>query len=168
MRDKYWAMYTDLKFKERYYCRYQTHVKRLNGALNGFCIIISASSIAGWSIWNQFPLLWGLLLAMAQIIQAIKSLLPFSRQEIALRFLIPELRKLVNDIDHEWDSVTRLDETEKQACDMISDKVCQRYHELYTLEHKYIGDTYFPISKHCEKAAAKDYERYFSHIYNVE
>ena len=25
MRDKYWAMYTDLKFKERYYCRYQTH-----------------------------------------------------------------------------------------------------------------------------------------------
>ena len=156
MRDKYWAMYTDLKFKERYYCRYQTHVKRLNGALNGFCIIISASSIAGWSIWNQFPLLWGLLLATAQIIQAIKSLLPFSRQEI------------VNDIDHEWDSVTRLDETEKQAYDMISDKVCQRYHELYTLEHKYIGDTYFPISKHCEKAAAKDYERYFSHIYNVE
>lgn len=163
MRNKYWAMYTELKHKERYYWHYQIRVKRLNAAISAFCVIVSASSIAGWGIWSQIPLVWGLLIAAAQIIQTIKPLLPFNQQIYSLKYLLPALTKCMIEIDHEWDKVNLLNGEDASISQMIHD----RYDEFYSLTSQYIGNTYFPLSNHCNKKAEKDCIIYFSHNYNV-
>lgn len=167
MRDKYWAMYTELKHKERYYWHYQIHVKRLNAAISAFCIIVSASSIAGWGIWSQIPLLWGVILAIAQIIQAVKPLFPFNQQISSLNFLLPTLTKCMIEIDREWDEVNLLNSEDENFSANVSQMIHNRYDEFYSLTSQYIGNTYFPLNNHCDKNAEKDCINYFSHNYNV-
>lgn len=167
MRDKYWAMYTELKHKEKYYLYYQQSSKFKDGVINGVCLVASCASIASWGIWSEYPVVWALIIALAQVIQAVKPLLPFSQQITALRFLNPELSSLLIDIDHSWDSVNRMDGSNPSDYDHVSGLIHDYEKRFDSLTSQFIGDTYFPTRRRCEKKAETECRNYFKHRYNV-
>lgn len=167
MRDKYWAMYTELKHKEKYYLRYQIYAKRCNGIVNGICLFASGGGVLAWSEGRLFPLLCAFIILLAQITQAIKPLLPFSQQLISLKFLNPELSRLLIDVDSSWDKVTLIDESNSAECEYVSNLIRDYEIEFDSLTSQFIGDTYFPIKKCCDKAAEEECRKYFKHRYNV-
>lgn len=163
MRDKYWAMYTDIKHRESYYWHYQIRARRFNAIVNAICVFASASSIAGWSIWTQFPFLWGVILGTSQIVQILKPMFPFSKQILALHFFMPALSKLLIEIDYEWDKLNLFSKSDPEISRLI-----YSYNQQYNLlVSQFIGDTYFPVIKSCEKKAEIICKNYFSHKYNV-
>ena len=167
MRDKYWAMYTALKHKEQYYLRYQICATRWNGIVNAICLFASGGGIVAWGEGRLFPLLCAFIIFLAQITQSIKPLLPFSQQLISLKFLNPELSSLLIEIDYSWDRVTRIDESDPAECEYVSNLIKDYEKKFASLTSQFIGDTYFPIKKRCDKAAEEECRRYFKHKYNV-
>lgn len=167
MRDKFWALYTELKHKQLYYSFYQQSSKFLNGIISGICLVASCGSIAAWEFWDKHPAIWAAIIAIAQLIQAIKPLLPFSQQIVALKFLNPELSKLMIEIDRSWDDVNRMVTNAADEYEYISNLVMKFDSSFDSLTSQFIGDTYFPKRKRCEKKAEAECRTFFKHRYNV-
>lgn len=155
MRDKYWSMYEEIVDSYYYYWHYRARAVRLSNLINCISCIASVTSISSWLIWNSVPWLWAIILAAAQMINAIRHLFPFSRQITSTGMLIPEVKLLLNEVDHEWDIIDDLPESE------INDRVLRKRNEFALLENKYIGDAYFPRRSRCEKKAINDRRAYF-------
>jgi hypothetical protein len=64
--------------------------------------ITSSSSIAGWAIWNNYPVIWGGILAASQVINTIKNYIPYSQRITLLESLFNALEGLFNNIEKEW------------------------------------------------------------------
>ncbi|MBE6831685.1 MAG: hypothetical protein E7519_15915 [Ruminococcaceae bacterium] len=161
MRDKYWAMYTSIKHDEYYYESYQIRAKRINALINGFCLLLSVGSVASWGIWGKIPIFWALLIGMSQIVSTLKPLFPFSNQIIATKYLLPELRSLLNDIDFDWNITHLLSDKEVL-------KLIYKYNKKFDkLELKYINQDYFPFVKSCDDDAEKESKKFFYHTYDV-
>lgn len=46
---------------------------------NSILAISSSASIASWAIWSDFAMLWGCIIAVSQVITALKPFFPFSK-----------------------------------------------------------------------------------------
>ena len=55
---------------------YQIHSEKWDNRIQIFLAITSSSSIGGWVIWNEYGIIWGSLIAVSQVINAIKRFLP--------------------------------------------------------------------------------------------
>jgi hypothetical protein len=77
MRDQIWALLNDAKFKS--YClnflvyRYQ----KWDRNINIFLALASSGSIAAWAIWQVNPIIWGVIIAISQILTVIKPYFPY-------------------------------------------------------------------------------------------
>lgn len=162
MRDRYWAMFCDLKYKERYYWHYQIRARRINGLINGICLLTTSASVANWFIWQHIPIVWSLLIISAQAIQVLKPLFPFSKQIDSLKFLIPAIDKLIIDVDYSWNQTHQQDE--KQISKLI-----KKYESQYIdLNNQFINEVYFPVIKNCEDKAQTDTINFFYQRYHVK
>ena len=167
MRDKYWAMFTAIKHKEQYYRQYQLVVKRRNAVVSGICTFASAGSIAGWCLWSEVPLLWALIMGVAQVVQVFKPMLPFSALLTGLHYMLPELAVLLNEIDHEWDKVSGMDPASDSYTEIISTMIYRREDQYEELTSRFLNDVYCPTISKCDSAAEAATRAYFKQRYNV-
>lgn len=73
--------------KEIFDCRFHADLMSLkvksyrnyDTILNVFLTITSSGSITSWAIWKEYAFLWGGLIALSQLINAIKPLFPFHK-----------------------------------------------------------------------------------------
>ena len=108
----------------------------------------SAGSVAAWSIWTKVPALWGAVIVIAQLIQIIQPLLPYSKQSIAYEYMLPELKALTLDIEVAW----LRSENSSEEQDFIS--LFHDFKERYnSLDDKYIGTDSVPERRKIRKAA---------------
>ena len=84
MRNRVWGSLSNFVFKvyviDAMVMRYQKYDKRINICL----AIVSSSSIAAWTVWQIVPQLWAGMIAITQVIQAVKPYFPYSRYIRAL------------------------------------------------------------------------------------
>ena len=71
-----------------------------------FLAITSSTSIGGWVIWNEYGIIWGALIAVSQVINAIKR--PFQKRAKQIGSLNTEVEKLALDAESQWFSVFNL------------------------------------------------------------
>lgn len=161
-RDKFWNMFTAIKHDEVYYQCYKNHVQKLTIVISTFCLIFSLSSIAAWGIWNDFHMLWVILISIAQVLSTINPLLPFSKQFISLKFLVPSVQSIFCDMAYDWD---KIDQYNNDEIITLLASYRKRYNEV---ENQFIGDVYFPPHKRCSKAAEIECKNYFEHFYNMK
>nr|WP_297274754.1 hypothetical protein [uncultured Agathobaculum sp.] len=164
MREKFWTMFVEMKYKERYYWHYQLNSKRIIGIIDTVCLLSSASSIAAWGIWAQYPVVWAIILAVSQIFSVTKPLYPQSKQLIAFKFIIPAISKMLIGIEEDW---ARID-SEKYSESEITALLTQYRKMLNELENTYVGDIYLPPSRICSKNAEQECKNYFNLYYDVK
>lgn len=152
MRDQFWTLFYRIKFSSFYLPMYQRRIQIINNILDALSLLTSAASIAAWNIWESFPLIWSILLASAQVSQLIKPLLPYSKRLQALKFIIPELRDLADEMTSAWNHLSPLPDS-----DFSND--LESFQRRYTeIESKYLGSDSTPYIHRLGMRAMDDLE----------
>lgn len=157
MREKYWAFYTRTRFELFYFYEYLNDSYRWLSLLESFLAVASCGSIAAWAVWNKVPLLWGIIIAVSQVITAIKQYFPYGKRIQALNNLIPRLDMLLSQIDHEWFKV----DNGELSDDKINDVIFGFKRECADMSNKYLNGIYFPEREDLKKSAQVRTESFF-------
>ncbi len=86
-----------------------------------FLALVSSGSIAGWAVWKDAQLLWGILIAASQVINAIRSYLPYKERMKALSALARELDELAIHTEIKWLEIAAGELTEKEMRKLQAD-----------------------------------------------
>lgn len=157
MRDRYFYMYESIKFKECFYAAHGERSEVLYNTFTAVTIIISIASVLVWSISKSMPALWAIVIAIAQFAQAFSVKLPWADRIAALRYLLPELKKLSLRIDRDWLALDIEHYDDKKIITLISD-----YESAFsTLESQFTQYASFPENRSVLEKAEKDQRSYF-------
>lgn len=151
MRELFWNMYQDIAYKKYYYEEHQRRSERLLFIARAACAVVSISSAVIWSIAQSMPILWALLIALAQIAQTMLNDLPWAEQLACLKYLVPELSKLLAEIDRDWMTQDYLGLSDEE----LITKIHQYDDRFFALEDKYTSGVWFPVIQSVTDAATK-------------
>jgi hypothetical protein len=95
----------NLKYKAFQIDVLYTKYQKIDRNINIFLALTSSTSIAAWVFWKEFGILWGILIAISQVITVIKPYFPFHKyikefgtKSIKLEMLNLEYEKLWNSL----------------------------------------------------------------------
>ena len=161
MRTEFFTKLQYVRFALIYYSKYYSFVSKLERSVYIFCSAISCGSVAGWFVWGKVPFLWATLIAISQIITVSWPLLPYSRRRIGLEMMIPKLRTLANEMEHEWDVYNGDDDYDfVEAHFRYSSAIVQ-------ITNDYLGAEEIPILKSIDDAANKQQNEYIMRRFNI-
>ena len=79
-QERYWNMLVEARVHVFFLYHYASSSESMDKAINAFLAITSSTSIAAWVIWKKFTLIWTILIAVSQIISAVKPFLPYNQR----------------------------------------------------------------------------------------
>lgn len=162
MREQIWPTLVNLKFKS--YCldlileKFQKHERYINV----FLAVASSGSIAAWAIWNVYPLLWGGIIALSQVVTVIKPYFPFYRHIKEINSKCSRLELLHIELEHLWYKVQHEKITEDECSDQFFSLKKQSVDIL-----NFADDTIFDVSPSLEKVANERMDVYLKTNYNL-
>jgi hypothetical protein len=90
----------------------------------GNCI---SGSIAAWAIWKDYAIVWGMIIAVSQVVDALKDVFPFSKTYKAASEHCIALGSIFIDAQLEWESIFSGRYTNEQ--------ISSRRHKLMRLQY---------------------------------
>lgn len=123
----YWNKLVELKTAANYIEGYRNW---LGGWVTGVAVvraIASSTSIAGWVIWREYAFVWASIIAVSQVLDALREVFPFARRHKAAAELASHLNRLFIDAQLEWENILANDSDEEE--------VAQELHSLRVLHH---------------------------------
>lgn len=160
-QEKYWRELDQLKIHVIYLEFYQEKNISLDRNINMFLAITSSSSIAGWAVWSQFSFVWASIIAISQVISAIKSYLPFSKRLKALQGITNDLEALFLAMESDWFAIS-----EGQLQNEEIHKLHMNYKEKRRLIiHKYLASDPLPVRDTLLEQAKEQAKDYFNNFY---
>lgn len=165
MREQYWQMYVEIKYRACYYKYFVIKFSFLNKCISGFLALTSVSSVAAWGLWNRFPLIWSSLICISQLIQALLPKLPYNDQIVSAKFMLAALDPLLLSIDYDWmDS-----EYITTYSDELYFNLIKKYQSQYSdLALQFFSGDYLPEMKCLETKAQAECQNYFKNKYHAE
>ena len=106
MQEKFWNHLVQVKSSIYYLDVYAEESYRWDRRLNVFSAIASSSSIAAWAIWKEWSYAWAIIIAISQVLIAVKEYFPFSRRLKMLRPYVEELKMLYVKMEYDWYKVS--------------------------------------------------------------
>ena len=163
MRNRFYGMFQIIKYKEAFYNVHYRKAHLYNVLFSTITLFVSVASALIWSISSSLPILWALVIAAAQMVQAMKDITPWSRRLSALEHFQPDLRMLLLDIENAWDNLD-IEVWNTEKIRSMRGAFDLRYFEL---EQKYIGNTYFPRSDRICAEAQEETDTFFRNRYET-
>ena len=162
MRDAFWGTYNTIAFKVSYYKVYQGYAETRLFWSRVICACVSILSVLIWGISKSLPVLWACLIALAQLAQTLIGFLPWAQQAAALRYLVPELDKLLVDIYRDWLRLGYESPEDKHA---LAERSAEYQRRFYELANQYTADIWFPVRKQIALDAENDSDKYFKALF---
>jgi len=88
--------------------------------------IASSASISGWVIWRDMAFIWAAIIAVSQLLDAVKGVFPFARHHKAASDLTVAMETIYIEAEHEWEAI--------HAGKMTSDEINDRRMKLRKLQ----------------------------------
>lgn len=106
--------------KEIYDCRFHADLMSLkvkelrtyDTSLNVVLAIASSGSIASWTIWDEYAIYWGSLIALSQLITALKPIFPFHKHVHTLNHRCYKQELLFLELIEMWQNLNDKSENE--------------------------------------------------------
>lgn len=157
MQEKYWRYMVRIKSWLFYLDIYEENSYKWEKNINIFSAVVSSTSIAAWAIWQQFSYVWSVIIAVSQVLTAIKSFLPYNtRRKVTISFL-EDLKLLYNKIEYNWFKVSDGELTEEEINEMLF-----IFKDEYTnIENKNLKEETLPENERFMKIAAQKTDQYF-------
>ena len=123
----YWNKMLDLRTAADYIRLYRDYAGRWVTAIATLRAVASSTSIAGWAIWHQYAFIWGCIIAVSQIVDALRDVFPMTKRHRAASEYAIALEALFIAAQLEWENILtgRYD----------ADEVLRRLHALRSAHH---------------------------------
>lgn len=157
MQEKYWKYMVQIKAWIFYLDLYAEASYKWDKWINILGAIASSTSIAAWAIWQQLSFVWSIIIAVSQILTAIKGYLPYNKRLKSLVPLIEDLKFLYNKIEYSWLKVASGELTEEE----INDILYKFKNEFTNIENKNLKEETLLENKKFMKIADEKTDLYF-------
>jgi len=105
-QNKYWRELDQLKVHVFYLENYLERTITIDRYINMFLATAASGSIASWVVWKDYSFLWGSIIAFSQVVNAIKSYLPYKKRLKALQGITNDLESLFLVMEDNWFKVS--------------------------------------------------------------
>ena len=160
-QQRYWNQLKEFKTHVIYLHNYAAHSEWWDKAINIFLALTSSSSIAAWAIWQEYQIVWAIIIASSQVVTAIKPFLPYKQRLKAVSDLNDKIQEISLKSEKEWFSVAEGELTEKQ----IHELNIQLRDEALAAEKKYLKSIILPTNKKLLEKAEAEADLYLSKNY---
>lgn len=161
MRERYFRMHESIEYKRCFYRRHFDRATRLYYQISTEALVASVVSVLVWSISKTMPALWAIVIACAQFVQAYSVNLPYAKQIASLNYLLPELNKLILQIDYGWLSLDIVGYDDQELLKQIAEHEAK----FTALEDQFTNGIKFPEIESILKKAEQDTDAYFKARY---
>ena len=163
MRQRFFVMYQTIKYKDAFF---NSHYRRAywgNLIFSATTLLVSIASALIWSVSNQMPALWAIVIAAAQLMQSLQSFMPWAKRLSALEHFQPDLWDLLLEIENFWNYI----DIEAWNAERINSARADFDHDYVALEQKYIGSVHFPNTKRISAEATEETNTFFRNRYTI-
>lgn len=161
---RYWREMDQLKVHSLYLGEYLQSTTKIDRGINIFLAITSSSSICGWAIFKEYAFVWGSLIAVSQLINAIKTYLPYSNRLKSLRGITNEIDALCIAMETKWFDVS---EGKLESVDIHSIQMTIK-NKKREIEHKYLTVNPLPKNDKFLNKAKSMAITYFTNLYGED
>ncbi len=130
--------------------------------LNIFLAITSSTSIAAWAIWKDYAFIWGIIIALSQVVTAVKPFLPYKKRLDALNQLGDSIAELSLAAERDWYYVAEGKWTEHE----IHSKWADLKEKSLAAEKKCLGNLTLPRNTKALQQAENKADLYFTSTYH--
>ena len=158
----YWTELVELKVACEYVRRYRDSLAAWQTRFAIIRAVVSVSALGTWAAVKSYPMVWGGIIAAAQVADALQNAIPFAARFRGTNALCATLDALFIDCQMEWEDIYagRLDEAE----------IIKRRHKLMTLrldaDQKNLPNA-LPVKAKLLKLAKEDATTYFQTTFKV-
>jgi hypothetical protein len=155
-QELYWQQLRDLKAGCLYLERYRSILNDWETRIATVRAVASSGAIAGWAIVQAHPLLWGSIIAAAQVADALRHVFPLATRRQAASDLLGVLEGQFFRCLHEWESVRDGSLSDRE----INDRRLGLMEQQHQAQLKYFPTTGLPVRpalKALAEAEARDY-----------
>jgi hypothetical protein len=159
----YWEQLVELKVASVGIRLYQNYLGRRESVISSIRAVASSGGIAGWAIWHEYAFIWGVIIAMSQVIDALKDVFPFAQRLKSASDLRVILERLCIDAQFEWESI--------YASNLNTDQINEACRRLRVSQLDAESKSFpngFPLHPRLLALAREETTAYFSARYNVE
>ena len=103
---RYWNQLKEFRTHVIYLHLYAVKSQHIENTINITLAIASSSSIAAWAIWKDFQFIWAAIIAISQVISAIKPFLPYKQRKKAVYELSSALQAISLECEKGWHDVS--------------------------------------------------------------
>jgi len=160
-QQRYWNQLKEFKTHVIYLHGYASNSDWWDKAINIFLAITSSASIAAWAIWQQHQIVWAVIIALSQIITAIKPFLPYKQRLKAIGELNDKIQEVSLECEKGWYFVAEGKLTEEKIhnlCISLRDKGL-------SAERKHLKNLVLPKNKKILRKAEEDADMYLTNNY---
>ncbi|MFO0826737.1 MAG: hypothetical protein U0572_01200 [Phycisphaerales bacterium] len=111
---QFWQELVALRVHAEYMHEYQLALQSRDRLLSCVIAIASSASIGAWAIWQVVPVVWAGIVALSQVVQAVRHLFPWEAQIEAAGCLSKSLTDLAIDAEERWFDVANGELTEQE------------------------------------------------------
>jgi hypothetical protein len=125
---RFWQEFLDFKRDAFYIAYYHARTEQIDRYINVFNAFTSSSAVAGWVLWRDtlilfgmtinFNLVWMTIIMLSQVINAVKEYLPYKKRLHSLSTLSNDFNSLVLVMENDWYKVSHSLLTEAEINDL--------------------------------------------------
>lgn len=160
---RYWNLMKELKVHVIYLHNYAAQSEWRDKAVNIFLAITSSSSIAAWAIWQRYQLVWAIIIALSQVVTAIKPFLPYKQRMKSISELNDHIQELSLECEKNWFEVAEGELTEKEIHDLAIDIK----NKSLIAQQKCLKTMVLPKKSDILRKAEKEADLYFQNNYYI-
>lgn len=164
IQERYWSSLTDKKFALHYIEAHFAKSIQINRIIKIIMAVASCSSIAAWTIWKQLAFLWGVIIAVSQVVGVVNEYLPYQKRIEEISNLKSEWSLVFLSMEKDWLKVSKGDMTEEE----INDLLFQYEKEWNEADDKYFQEDALPFKQKCYDYAEDKMMLYFKRYYEGE
>jgi hypothetical protein len=160
---RYWNQLKEFKTHVIYLHNYAAHSEYWDKAINVFLAITSSSSIAAWAVWQKYHIMWAVIIALSQVVTAVKPFMPFKQRIKAICDLNDKMQEISLECENRWFSVAEGELTEKEIHELC---IRLRNNALIS-EKKCLKSMVLPKNKKILKKAETEADQYLTNNYHT-
>jgi hypothetical protein len=101
----YWNQLVLVKVVGCYVRRYRDEQAWWINRIGLFKAIVTSGTIGAWAIWKDYAFVWGVLLGIAQVLDAAKDYIPQTKHRRNASEFVSELESVIIDARFDWHSI---------------------------------------------------------------
>ncbi|MEG7597098.1 hypothetical protein H2659_17795 [Vibrio cholerae] len=158
---RYWNLLKELKAQIAYLHGYAAKDEWTDKALSIFMAIASSASIATWALWKEHQMVWACIIALSQVVTAIKPFLPYRKRLKAMSELNNQVQAIFLEAETIWYKVSEGLLTEEE----IHEETVRLKGRILSAERASLNGIVLPRKIKLKEAAENAADEYFTENY---